>query len=159
MTDSTKPLTPQERLTASRTALVLHMTRNDVQAQARARETLSIDPEIGREPIAPSPHGARPFGGMSNAARVWWQRQPAYYAYDFARPVLGRFAERNPLKFLAIAAGVGAVAVLAKPWRLVSLGGLAMAAVKSAAVPSVLLAMLSSTSGDGSKDSAGREAP
>ncbi len=134
-----KPLPPQERLAASRKALVRYMTRNDRDAQLASKDPLAIPVEAEDLPR----RGRGSFASMSHAARTWWAHQPAHVAVDLARPIIGRFAERQPLKLLGIAAGVGAAVVLFRPWRLISIGGVLLAAVKSAAVPSVLLSMLS----------------
>jgi hypothetical protein len=151
MTD-TKPLSPRERLTATRQALLLHMTRHDREAQARARETFNIDPKSDPVLLASPAVRERVFGGVSNAVRTWWRNQPVSYAYDFAQPILGKVAVREPYKLLAISAAIGAAVVMLRPWRLVSLGSLLLGAVKSAAVPSVLMAMLSSNSDQNDND-------
>jgi hypothetical protein len=135
-----KPLSPQERLAASRNALLRHMTRHDHDLKSRAEDPLAISGET--QDVEERPRNS--FKAMAHAARTWWEHQPAHVAVDIARPVIGRFAERTPLKLLGISAGIGAAVVLLRPWRLVSVGGLLLAAVKSAAVPSVLLSMLSS---------------
>lgn len=133
---------PQERLASSRKALVRHMTRNERGPKSQLDDPLALSDEP--QDVSEPRHST--FATMSNAAKAWWAHQPAHVAVDFVRPVIGRFAERQPLKLLGIAAGIGAAAVLLRPWRLVSIGGLLLAAVKSAAVPSVLLSMLSSGS-------------
>jgi hypothetical protein len=79
---------------------------------------------------------------VKRAARGWWKNHPANVALDFATPVLGDYARNHPFRVLCIAAGAGALAVAVKPWRLVSLGGLLLATVKSSDITSVVLSML-----------------
>jgi hypothetical protein len=50
-----------------------------------------------------------------------------------AQPVLGQYARANPLTLLGVAAALGAVVVLAKPWKLIPVTGLLMTALKSKA--------------------------
>jgi hypothetical protein len=58
--------------------------------------------------------------------------------------VLGNYAREKPLQLLGIAAVAGAAAVAFKPWRLVSLGSVLLAALKSSEISGALLSMLSS---------------
>jgi hypothetical protein len=60
-----------------------------------------------------------------------------------ARPLIGRYAEEKPLQLLGIAAVAGAAAVVLKPWRLVSLGSVLLATLKSSEISGALLSMLS----------------
>ena len=84
-----------------------------------------------------------PFSALSFALQTWWRYHPAHAALDLARPLFDRYAARRPIQLICIALAVGAAAALIRPWRLVSVGGLLLAAVKSASTPGVLLSMLS----------------
>lgn len=145
MSDSHSP-TPQERLAASRQAILRHMSRDEGNGPRP-------DDTIGNAAETHATSGQSPWrslASLSHAARAWWQHQPIHYAFDMAVPVLGRFAERQPFKYLAVAAATGAVIVLIRPWRLISIGGLMLAAVKSAATPGILMSLLSSSSNNSS---------
>ena len=63
-------------------------------------------------------------------------------AVDIGRPFLNNYAHDKPLQLLGIAAGAGAAAVLVKPWRLVSVTGLALALFKSPKLSHSLLLLL-----------------
>jgi hypothetical protein len=89
---------------------------------------------------------------LARAVQTWWRNQPVSVAFGVAKPVLGRYAERQPFKLLGVAAVAGAAIVLIRPWRLVSVGGLVLAAVKSAAVPGVLMSLFAARE-DGKPDS------
>jgi hypothetical protein len=65
-------------------------------------------------------------------------------AFNLAQPVLGNYAREKPFQLLGIAAVAGAAAVAFKPWRLVSLGSVLLAALKSSEISGALLSMLSS---------------
>ena len=47
------------------------------------------------------------------------------------------------MQFLGIAAAIGAVVVIARPWRLISITGLLLAIAKSSQLSTVLLSALS----------------
>lgn len=130
--------TPQERLAASRKAIVRHMTR-DEKTLASSDEPYEIGNESGLTPNASSFWPT----AFARAVRTWWTRHPASMAVDVARPMVGRYAKSHPFKLLGVAAVAGAAIVLIRPWRLLSVGGILLAAVKSAAVPSVLLSLFS----------------
>lgn len=137
MTPLTAP-TPQERLANSRKAIVRHMSRDKLDHN-ETRDT--------GEPDAPD--DAAQFGGggtwgvVKHALKSWWRYHPVSVAFDLARPMLGRYAEEKPLQLLGVAAAAGAAAVVLRPWRLVSLGGLLVAALKSSELSGTVLAMLS----------------
>ena len=133
--------TPLARLVASRKALVSQMAR----ASGRPDTDLSNGTdELDKATVGP--HLNTELSGtwqiLLQAVRAWWQHHPAHLAVDIGRPFLNKFAQDKPMQLLGIAAGVGAAVVLTKPWRLVSLTGLAVAAFKSANLSSTLLSML-----------------
>ena len=132
---------PQSRLTASRKALVRQMTRTD----GRAENTLTgALPESNHDAAEVDTNTERSstWQIIVQAAQAWWQHHPVQIAVDIGRPFLTNYARDKPIQLLAIAAGVGAAAVLVKPWRLVSVTGLAVAAFKSTKISSTLLSLL-----------------
>lgn len=133
--------TPQERLASSRRAILRHMTRNHQSLEDQT------GPDIGERTESGDGSSGK-WALFKRAARTWWRSHPVHVALDVAKPVIGRYAAENPIKFLAIAAGVGAVAVVLKPWRLVSLGGLLLATLKSSGLSNVALSMLYSAPND-----------
>ena len=137
---STHLPTPQERLAISRKAIIRHMTRDDTPAAAHDAQPDKTGDESG----TPSARSGFWTSALARAVQSWWRNQPVSLAFGVAKPVLERYAERQPFKLLGVAAIVGAAVVLIRPWRLVSIGGLALAAVKSAAVPSVLMSIFAS---------------
>jgi hypothetical protein len=79
---------------------------------------------------------------LNQAVMAWWQHHPVQLAVDIGRPFLGNCARDKPLQLLGIAAGMGAAAVFIKPWRLVSVTGLVVAALKSTKLSTTLLSLL-----------------
>jgi hypothetical protein len=139
MTSSTD-LTPQERLEISRRAIIRHMHHEEDHASEGASE--NIGPGDG----APHYQPESKWSAFSRAARSWWYHHPANVALDLAKPLLGKYTKEYPFRVLGIAAGIGAAAVLLKPWRLVSLGGLVLAAMKSSDIKGVILSVLTPSS-------------
>lgn len=144
-------LSPQERLAASRKALVRHMSRD-----ARSDEA-DTDRQTAQEAAHAESSGASPSSsGFSSGTlrlfkrglRTWWRHHPAHFAVSVAQPLLGRYASQSPFRLLAISAGLGAALVVIKPWRLVSMGGIALATLKSSEFSGLLMSMLSSPPDD-----------
>lgn len=131
--------TPQERLAISRKAIVRHMTRDDITMARSADEPYEIGDKSG---VSSSSSSYWP-SAVARAVRTWWRHHPVSMAVDIAQPVVGRYARGHPFKLLGVAAIAGAAIVVIRPWRLLSVGGLLLAAVKSAAVPSVLMSLFS----------------
>ena len=72
----------------------------------------------------------------------WWYHHPAHVALDVARPLVGKYAQAHPVKLLGVAAAIGAAAVFLKPWRLISLGGVLLAALKSSDLKGMVFSVL-----------------
>ena len=127
--------TPQERLVNSRKAIVRHMSREQSQDD-EAQEGAATGDEAYTE-------SSGTWGIFKQAIGVWWHHHPVSVAFSLARPVIGRYAEDKPLQLLGIAAAAGAAAVVLRPWRLVSLGSILLATLKSSEISGALLSMLS----------------
>lgn len=56
--------------------------------------------------------------------------------------MLGKYAKEEPLKLLGISVIAGAAIALLKPWRLISVTGLGIAALKSSQASGLLLSLL-----------------
>jgi hypothetical protein len=69
--------------------------------------------------------------GLRQGLRAWWRAQPAHLALELGQPLFEKYARAHPLKVLVLSAGAGAVLVLARPWRLISVTGMLVAALKS----------------------------
>ena len=129
--------TPQERLAISRRAIVRHMNRHHPEVE-------SLDDERFDDSDSSRSDSQGTMGIIKQAVRVWWHRNPASAAVELASPLLTDYAKAHPYKLIGISAGIGAAAVVIRPWRMVSIGALLVAAVKSSGVTSALISMLSS---------------
>ena len=137
--------TPQERLATTRKAIIRHMTRGDVASQTYAADgsqnhsiTDSDSDSIGTG----NGHGDSNWSVIKKTVLAWWHHHPAHVAFDVAKPVVESYTRHHPLKVLGIAAGLGAAAVWIKPWRLVSVGGLAALAIRSTNITGAVFSML-----------------
>ncbi len=128
---------PRERLAASRQAIVRYMRHEEEAAEAPVHAD-------GLEGYGEAPRSGGLWATVRHTAGVWWQHHPAQLAINLARPALGRYAQEKPLQLLGIAAGVGAAAIVIRPWRLISVTGLLFAALKASDVPVLLMSILSS---------------
>ena len=128
-------LTPQQRLTNSRQAIVVYMKRDDDSA---VTGNASSQPSDGDRSSV--------WKTLKRSALTWWRHHPAHLALDVAtgvaKPVLSKYADEKPIQLLGIAAVLGAAVVLVRPWRLISMTGLLLAAVKSPGLSPALLSLL-----------------
>lgn len=151
-------LTPQQRLAISRRALfnqfedVLDDDAIDPTA-VRRNERVPTDPEPpfiashatgvkGRGFLDGYISGFPALSVARNIGERWWRRHPANAVVQLARPVLGRYARQKPAKLVAIAAGAGALIVLLKPWRLLSVTALMAAALKTSDVADMVTTLM-----------------
>lgn len=111
-----------------------HAEADETSYEAREREEREAEERGG---IA----GA--FWHAKRVIRTWWRHHPAHMGVELATPVLSNYAYRRPVQFLAIAAALGAVVVVARPWRLITVGGLLAALLKSTQVSTLVMSALS----------------
>ena len=134
-------MSPQERLAISRRAILQCMTRSG----GDGGEPLQGDATDG----AAEATGAKRPGSLGRLWRalrrtttIWWRSHPAHLAVEVVQPALGQYARAHPLTLLGVAAALGAVVVLAKPWRLIPVTGLLMATFKSKAFTHFIASVL-----------------
>lgn len=82
--------------------------------------------------------------GLREAGQRYWQGHPARLLARLATPLLAHWGRRHPLAFIGIAAAAGAMLLLARPWRLISVTGLLVAALKSPHLASMVMTALAS---------------
>jgi len=151
-------LTPQQRLAASRRAIVQSMNRDrqehmndDMPDGSSSRmadgENATFEDE-SNSTRSTRPHSAGLKGlwrTVRRASSAWWRSHPAHLAVDVCHPMFEKYARENPLKLVGVAAAVGAAVVIAKPWRLISVTGVLVAALRSTQMSSLISSFLSST--------------
>lgn len=134
-------LSPQERLAISRKAIINHMNRRGHHNNASANISGYADDAAPADPVLQGMQSR-----LKQAVRSWWYHHPASVAVELVRPLLGDYASAHPFKLLALSAGVGAAAVLVRPWRMVSVGSLALAGLKSSGLSGIVLSLLTNRS-------------
>lgn len=133
-------LTPQQRLALSRRALF----RQPASVADEAYDAPLEAPEVS----APRAGASFPLQGLPwldmtrSVALRWWRRHPANAACQLARPVLQRFAEDRPGRLMAVAAGTGALVVLVKPWRLLSVTAVLAMLLKTSDVADMVTTLM-----------------
>lgn len=133
----TTALTAQQRLAASRLAIVRDMNREDPDSETP--ETDSHDEDIIESGIDAS---AGSWDLVKQVAASWWRSHPAHLALDVAKPMMQGYAREQPVKLLGIAAATGAALVVLRPWRLISLTGVGLALLKSTEVSGIVQSLM-----------------
>jgi len=140
-----------DKLARSRLAIIEHLQRRERRDEKketrRAREREEGDQaEEGEQDWEQSEAGdgpARWFANFKRAAVAWWRSHPARLGLELATPVLSDYATRKPAQFLGIAAAVGAIVMVTRPWRLISMTGLIVTLLKSSQLSSVVMSAMS----------------
>ncbi|WP_431275460.1 hypothetical protein ACQ858_03670 [Variovorax ureilyticus] len=116
MSTEREQLTPQQRLSLSRRALIAQLQRGDEDESPRQFDVQ---------------HGNPWSQVASHVVRRWWRRHPANAAGRLALPLLERYAREQPAKLIAAAAATGALVVLIRPWRLLPITAILAAVFKT----------------------------
>lgn len=138
-------MTPIQQLEASRQAIVSHLHGDQRRGDSRPEPQAHGGDDSDNSHASRRGEGRRASGWRqlaAHAVRGWWRHQPAYAVARIARPVLNSYASERPLQLVGIAAGIGAAAVVLKPWRMVSLGAVVAATLKSQDLSALLGSVL-----------------
>jgi hypothetical protein len=143
-----------DRLARSRLAIIEHVHRKEVRKDRSARRA---------EPAPRSNEGAGEqweaaqaaaassgswFTRAKRAARSYWRHHPARMGLQVAEPVLSRYAHKNPAAYVTAAAVAGAIIMVARPWRLVSVTGVLVALAKSPQLAGLVMSTMSGSDWD-----------
>ena len=135
-----------DRLDRSRLALIEHVHRKERKpAQARAQGARG-EHEDGEQWEAAEAAAASGGGGwfsrIGRAAKSYWRHHPARIGVQMATPVLSQFARRKPVAYVGVAALAGALFMVARPWRLISVTGVLVALAKSPQLAGVVMSAM-----------------
>jgi hypothetical protein len=134
-----------DNLARSRLAIVDHIQRRERRHEG-AESSRAHERAQDEQDWEQSEHGYGPagwFASLKHAAGAWWRSHPAHLGLEIATPMLSSYAARKPAQFLGIAAALGAVVMIARPWRVISVTGLVVALVKSSQLSSVVMSAMS----------------
>lgn len=134
---TTAPLSALQRLAASRQAIVRDM--NGKGPESGAPELEDNNEDVSESGIDAS---SGSWDLVKQVASSWWRSHPAHLALDVTTPLMQDFAREQPVKLLGIAAATGAAVVLFRPWRLISLTGVALALLKSTEMSGVVRSLM-----------------
>lgn len=140
-----------DRLARSRLAIIEQVHSRDKGAvrreearRERARQRAAGEPETALEAFEQRGEGISGWlEGVKHAAGTWWRHHPAHMGVELVTPLLSTYARKHPVPFLGIAAALGAVTVVVRPWRVITVGGLLAALLKSSQVSGLLISALS----------------
>lgn len=135
---TTAHLSAVERLAASRQAVVRDMNGEEPETDQPGQADASS--EDIRESGIDASSGS--WDLVKQVAASWWRSHPAHLALDVTTPLVQDFAREQPVKLLGIAAATGAAVVLFRPWRLISLTGVALALIKSTEMSGVVRSLM-----------------
>ena len=97
---------------------------------------------MGAQDTASSQADATSWRGARDTARRPREDHPARLAIGLIAPLLSHWGRRHPLALLGIAAAIGAALVVARPWKLISVTGVLVAALKSSNLASLAMSAL-----------------
>jgi hypothetical protein len=148
MTIDNSMLTPQQRLAISRRALF-----NQIDFVAEGDKTEEQPQTHPRERELPPARRRGILDGIpwlqvgKSVAERWWRRHPANAMTQLAHPVLQRYARKQPVKLIGIAAGAGAVLYIVKPWRLLSLTAILAGLLKTSDIADMVTTLMGQNTG------------
>lgn len=151
-------MTPAEKLARSRLAIIEQLQGREPRRETRqaqpGQESPGQEPPQAEGPRIGAERARRPrrggwFAGMSGAARAWWLHHPAQMALEMVTPMLQSQLRKRPFQVMGLAVGVGALLVVTRPWRVLSLTTVVVAVLKSSQLSGVLMSALADAQGDG----------
>lgn len=153
-----------DRLARTRLAIIEHVHRKEARkdrfAQAARRTQRDAEQGDGEDEgehegeqweaaqAAAASGGGGWFTRIQRAARSYWRHHPARMGVQMAKPVLASYARKHPAAYLSVAAVAGAIFVVARPWRLISVTGVLVALAKSPQLAGVVMSAMSGSDWD-----------
>jgi hypothetical protein len=135
-----------DRLARSRLAIIEHVYRKDARKDRFASAARHVQ-EDGEQWEAAQAAASSGGGGwvsrLRRAAKSYWRHHPARMGLEVATPILSSYAGKHPATYVSAAAAAGAVFMIARPWRLLSVTGVLMALAKSPQLASVVMSAMS----------------
>jgi hypothetical protein len=139
-----------DRLARSRLAIIEHVHRKEARKDrfATAAQHVQRDGEQWEAAQAAAASGGGWFTRVKRAAKSYWRHHPARVGVQVATPVLAGYARKHPAAYISIAAAAGAIFMVARPWRLISVTGVLVALAKSPQLAGVVMSAMSGTDWD-----------
>lgn len=138
-----------DKLARTRLAIIEHVHRREsrhdkhaVAGPAERQREEGGDQWDAAEVAAASGRGGR-FARLKRAAQSYWRHHPARMGVEIATPLLSKYGSQHPMAYLGIAAAAGAIIMIARPWRLISVTGVLVALAKSPQLAGVVMSAMS----------------
>lgn len=145
MPDHTTPTTAKDRLIASRMALMQEM---GVTSPSSVSQFTTAGHALDSPVRVEQPTAARaPLWQMlgHKAFKAWWARHPVNTALQLAQPALQTYARKHPAAVIGGGMALGSALYVLRPWRLLSIGTLAMLVLRGPALPRKIFSLLRKT--------------
>lgn len=148
MSDTPNMPTPAQRLALSRAALLAELGYERIDpldAGPAALDEATLRPV---QPLAPTPQRTQgPVGALGTRLRGsllgrWWQRSDLRHVPELVLPAVESYARVHPTRLVLYAAAAGSLAVLVKPWRMVTAGAVVGLLLKSTHLGALALDLL-----------------
>jgi hypothetical protein len=136
-----------DKLARNRQAILDHIARRERKHDPREQgaNEFGADGYPQDEDDDPDDAGGGWFGHMRHALRTWWRYHPAHMAVDFVTPMLRPYARRKPMQLLGISLAAGALLTFLRPWKVISVGTLLIAILKSSQLSHLFMAAMSAS--------------
>jgi hypothetical protein len=134
-----------EKLARSRQAILEHVARRHRKHDPRMEpddDFPDMNAYAAYAEDAPDP-GSGWFGHLGHVVRTWWRYHPAHMVVDLATPMMRSYARRKPVQLLGISLAVGAALTFARPWKVISVGTILVALLKSGQLSHLFTAAMS----------------
>lgn len=133
---STTEFSPQDRLVITRNAIVRHMNGGYQLDSNYEKSNSTIGDQRSHNVFVNA------WDNVRHAVIIRWRRHPASAVLELAKPFMSDYAGSHPFKLLGVSALVGTAVVMARPWRMMSVGSWVVAAVKSSGLAGALVSIL-----------------
>ena len=137
-----------DKLARTRLAIIEHVYRKETRKQGRSDHVQPDGEQWEAAEAAASSGSGGAFSRVKRAAKSYWRHHPARMGLQMAKPVLSDYARQHPATYISVAAVAGAIFMIARPWRLISAGGVLLALAKSPQFAGVLMSALSGSDWD-----------
>lgn len=138
-------MTPSEKLARTRLAIIEELHGGKRADRHDAHDAGHEPPQQPGKHVTGADESSlrRRLGVMSGTAKSWWSHHPVQLVINLATPSLQAYMRRRPFLVLGVAAGIGATMVVTRAWRLISLGTVAVALMKTSQFSGAVMSALS----------------
>ncbi len=134
------PASSGPEIDQTRAALRKYLARDTVRGNTHAAAPRSDEPESAGEDADGQPASVVRVVGA--AVGAWWEQNPLSVVPRLAKPLITEQVRKHPWQAVGIAAAVGGVIVLLRPWRRLPVANMAGALLRTTSLSAVTAAAL-----------------